>query len=233
MGESIVLKNARRLGIDLISKRVLDFGCGKGGTVSALLADGVDAYGVDNAPGEIALAQELVGDRCVLAENSFPWPDGYFDYIVANQVLEHVTDLTGAMAEVARVLKPGGHFYSNSPARWMPVEPRIFIPFVHWMKPGPLRRAYIGLCIRLGIGQTNGATANAQEHYLRTETFYRTRREMRRILGCYFHVEFVASRQLAVVLRERGTPLPRPLLPLAEWAVGEFHEHRILAWRRS
>lgn len=233
MGNSYVVTNANRLGIDLRGKRVLDFGCGKGVAVSELVAAGVDAYGVDNAPGEIAIAQSKVGERCVLAENAFPWPDDHFDYVTANQVFEHVVDLDGAIAEVARVVKPGGRVFSASPAKWLPIEPHIFVPFVHWLKPGPFRRAYLAACIRLGIGQTNGQTAQVQEDYLREETFYRSRAEMRRILSTHFDVQFVAGRQLAAVMREKGKPFPRFLQPLAEWFVGTFYEHRVLLTRKT
>ena len=45
--------------------------------------------------------------RCVDLE-AIPFPDSYFDVVIANHVLEHVNDLDRAVAEIARVLKDGG-----------------------------------------------------------------------------------------------------------------------------
>jgi len=41
---------------------------------------------------------------------SLPWEDSYFDVVVCVDVLEHVKDPSRAIAEIARVLKPGGMF---------------------------------------------------------------------------------------------------------------------------
>ena len=43
------------------------------------------------------------------------YPDGYFDVVIANHVLEHVNDDRLAIAEVARVLRPGGHAILQTP----------------------------------------------------------------------------------------------------------------------
>jgi SAM-dependent methyltransferase len=42
----------------------------------------------------------------------FPLPSGSFDLIASNAVLEHVTDVPGFAAEVARLLRPGGYFHA-------------------------------------------------------------------------------------------------------------------------
>jgi ubiquinone/menaquinone biosynthesis C-methylase UbiE len=39
---------------------------------------------------------------------AIPWPDATFDLIVSEQLFEHVDDLDRAVAELARVTKPGG-----------------------------------------------------------------------------------------------------------------------------
>ena len=53
---------------------------------------------------------------------ALPFDDATFDVVVAGEVLEHVTDLDGVVAEACRVLKPGGTFvcdtiHTVSPAR--------------------------------------------------------------------------------------------------------------------
>lgn len=44
-----------------------------------------------------------------------PYADGYFDLLIANHVLEHVEDDRRAVAEIARVLKPGGYAILQTP----------------------------------------------------------------------------------------------------------------------
>lgn len=61
-----------------------------------------DAWNVDNQPS--CDPDELVD----LEELPWPWPDGSFVEIRAHHVVEHLADITGALEEIARVLKPGG-----------------------------------------------------------------------------------------------------------------------------
>lgn len=44
-----------------------------------------------------------------------PYPPGSFDFVIANHVLEHVADDARALAEIRRVLKPGGHAILQTP----------------------------------------------------------------------------------------------------------------------
>lgn len=226
---------AHRSGVDLTTpgKRVLDFGCGDGQGVQALLEAGADAYGVDVSPEAIAEAELIVPGRCLVGENHFPWPDAHFDFVVSNQVIEHVVDLDEAMAEVARVMKPGGVFLSVHPAKWQPVEMHIFVPFAHWLPPGQLRQRWLAFCFARGWGESNGATAEQQDAYLRDHTFYRSRAEIRRCLSPWFDVRFVAAKQLTGALNDRNRSLPGWTHPVVEWGAGTFHEHRVLAVRRA
>jgi SAM-dependent methyltransferase len=101
--------------VDLRSRRVLDVGCGRGGTV-ALLADqfGADVTGVDLAPEAIAFCRRKhrqpnvhfeVGD----AEN-LPVETGSFD-VVTNIESSHIyPNLPGFYAEICRVLNANGIF---------------------------------------------------------------------------------------------------------------------------
>ena len=97
--------------------RVLDFGCGPG-TISVGLARAVDpgeVHGVDMEESQIELARAAaeagghknakfhVGDV-----TSLPFEDNSFDVAHCHAVLMHVPDTSGALAEVKRVLKPGG-----------------------------------------------------------------------------------------------------------------------------
>jgi 2-polyprenyl-6-hydroxyphenyl methylase/3-demethylubiquinone-9 3-methyltransferase len=92
--------------------RLLDVGCGGG-----LLAPHVRGYehvGVDlSAPG-LAVA-EAHGVHAVKADAAdLPFADSSFDVVVAGEILEHVTDLEGTVAEALRVLRPGGTFVCDT-----------------------------------------------------------------------------------------------------------------------
>ena len=97
--------------------RVLDFGCGPG-TISVGLARAVDPgelHGVDMEESQVGIARAAakagghtnatfhVGDATRL-----PFEDGYFDVAHCHAVLMHVPDTAAVLAEVRRVLKPGG-----------------------------------------------------------------------------------------------------------------------------
>ena len=103
-------------------ERVLDLGCGfgrhafgaarLGGAVVALDAAGDEVRSVRATLAAMVEAGEL--DRAARAGAvqgdalALPFADGAFDRVVASEVLEHVPDDTGAMRELARVLRPGG-----------------------------------------------------------------------------------------------------------------------------
>lgn len=117
-------------GVELAQRRVLDVGCGRGGTV-ALLAEHLNAQptGIDLSPEAIAFCRRThqhpnvafeVGD----AEN-LPFEKGIFD-VVTNMESSHTyPNLRAFFAEVARVLKPGGLFLYTDllpVARWLEVR---------------------------------------------------------------------------------------------------------------
>ncbi|MGH2721119.1 MAG: methyltransferase domain-containing protein [Actinomycetota bacterium] len=96
-------------------ERVLDVGCGPGFTSAELLDDvGAEGslVGVDLSEDMLAIAASRCTGRPATFRHadatSLPLPDRSFDAAVAVQVLEYVTDVGAALAEVRRVLRPGG-----------------------------------------------------------------------------------------------------------------------------
>ena len=96
--------------------RILDLGCGPGNTLRRLMAVG-QVYGCDYSLDALAFARGK-GVRCVFSGEStaLPVASGAVDCVVALDVLEHVEDDRAALAEVARVLRPGGVFFFTVPA---------------------------------------------------------------------------------------------------------------------
>ena len=110
----------------LVKQRVLDCGCGAGEYVRALLGRGADAYGVEFDAQKIADGQaqggELAARIGVGDLEALAFPDASFDVALLNEVLEHVPDDAAALAEVRRVLRPGGRLILLSPTRLYPFE---------------------------------------------------------------------------------------------------------------
>ncbi len=69
---------------------------------------------IDLSPRMVALARELGVDAFHGDAQELPFADGEFDCVVANWMLHHVPRLDRAVAEVARVLRPGGSFVATT-----------------------------------------------------------------------------------------------------------------------
>lgn len=102
--------------LDLLEKdpeaRVLDLGCDEG-TWSLKLKDKISAksiYGIEIVDERLKEAQEkgVIVKKSDLNER-FPFEDNLFDVIHADQVIEHIAFLDKFIAEIYRVLKPGGY----------------------------------------------------------------------------------------------------------------------------
>ena len=93
-------------------KRVLDAGCGAGYGSAELAASAVSVVGVDVAPEAVAFATahyQLPNLRFELAScTALPHSPGSFDLVAAFEVIEHLADWRGFLAEARRVLSPNG-----------------------------------------------------------------------------------------------------------------------------
>jgi ubiquinone/menaquinone biosynthesis C-methylase UbiE len=124
---------------------VLDLGCGDGQIARALAENGAEVLGVDPTQLHIDIAtQRGGGPQYVLGgATDIPAPDNSFDAVVACLVFEHIDQLEEAMAEVARVLKPGGQFsfFLNHPLLQTPgsgwIDDHIIDPPEQYWRIGP------------------------------------------------------------------------------------------------
>jgi SAM-dependent methyltransferase len=93
-------------------RRILDVGCGDGQIARLLSSTGARVVGVDPTWNQLSVAAERGGGAAYVRAGAagLPFADGVFDAAVACLVFEHIDDLDGAVAEIARVVQPGGRF---------------------------------------------------------------------------------------------------------------------------
>jgi SAM-dependent methyltransferase len=97
--------------------RALDAACGTGRHAAHLVERGHDVVGVDGSPEMLELARARV-PRARFFEGDlrdFPVDDGEFDLAVCALALAHLDDLRPPVAELARVVRPGGHVVVSVP----------------------------------------------------------------------------------------------------------------------
>ncbi|WNO70246.1 class I SAM-dependent methyltransferase [Streptomyces sp. AM8-1-1] len=102
---------------DVAGRRVLDAGCGSGPLTAALRDCGAVVTGIDASAGMLALARRRLGDAADLhvvdLRDRLPFADGAFDDVVASLVLHYLEDWGPTLAELRRVLRPGGRLIAS------------------------------------------------------------------------------------------------------------------------
>jgi SAM-dependent methyltransferase len=97
---------------DVAGRRILDAGCGSGPLFAALRDRSAVVTGFDKSARMVELARRRLGDdadlRVAELGSPLPFPDDAFDDVTASLVLHYLEDWGPALAELRRVLKPGG-----------------------------------------------------------------------------------------------------------------------------
>ncbi|MBT9164964.1 MAG: Ubiquinone biosynthesis O-methyltransferase [candidate division WS2 bacterium] len=126
---------------NLRTKRILEVGCGTGGTIVAMRKEGSIVCGVDSFIDTLKIAR-LRGK--INNQNNFlinasgedlPFRCAVFDGVLSLQVLEHVQDIEKVVSEMYRVVRKGGFIYVETPnfnsfyeshfkRKWLPRMPR-------------------------------------------------------------------------------------------------------------
>ncbi len=107
--------------------RVLDVGCGEGWFSDALSAAGCAVVGVDVAAEAVRRARARYPELefAVSGETSLPFADASFGAAWLGEVLEHVRDGLGLLAEVARVTGPGAALLGSTPDHGLATRVRL------------------------------------------------------------------------------------------------------------
>ena len=97
---------------EVAGRRILDAGCGSGPLFAALRERGAIVTGVDASAAMLELARRRLGGdadlRVADLGDPLPFADGAFDDVIASLVLHYLEDWTAPLAELRRVLRPGG-----------------------------------------------------------------------------------------------------------------------------
>lgn len=182
-------------------KRVLDVGCGNGYVLSRYAREGALVAGVDLTRAAVELSQRrftLAGLPGVFHQanaESLPFGEATFDCVCSMGVLHHTPDTGGAVAEVYRVLKPGGRlitmFYHRNSALY-----RVGFP---------LQRRLTGKSMQQLVNEVDGQANPLGDVY--------SRQELGRLLSAFRGLEFsVRLLEPWMVLPRFSRILPRRLL---------------------
>lgn len=92
---------------------ILDLGCGDGQLTQRVAATGAQVLGVDASAEMIAAARERGIEAELANAESLPFRDAAFDAVFSNAALHWVRNQDAMLAQVHRVLKPGGRFVAE------------------------------------------------------------------------------------------------------------------------
>jgi SAM-dependent methyltransferase len=173
--------------------RILDLGCGAGDLLRYLRSElpiqrpshefdirGLDVS--DFAPQGIAkLAKNI---DIVKTGQAWPYPDNFFDFIVSNQVMEHVADHSFVFLEICRTLRQDGVSIHLFPLKCYVYEGHAFMPLVHRIR----RPQYVRLMAKVfyhpkveALPRPEMELGERVVEFLNHYTNYITERRLRRI----------------------------------------------------
>jgi SAM-dependent methyltransferase len=114
------LRFLREAGLRPGEGRVLEIGSGKGRMLDLLRREGYDAQGVEVNAAMIDESRRLFGDLPIqrVSGASLPFEPATFATVVSFDVFEHIPDSDAHLAEVKRVLIPGGTYLLQTPNKW-------------------------------------------------------------------------------------------------------------------
>jgi SAM-dependent methyltransferase len=135
-----------------LSGRLLDNGCGLGTWLNAFGRYGHRRFGLEVEFDRARQARSSAEGVVQAIGERLPFASDHFDFVLSNEVIEHVDDDRQALAEMVRITRPGGRIIIFCPNRWYPVEQHgIYwrgrykfgnIPLVNYL-PDPLRNRLV------------------------------------------------------------------------------------------
>ncbi len=164
--------------------RILDLGCGMGGFAVAARLAGARVTALDYNQAYCVITG-VRGDQYDLdlpvvrgAGEALPLPDSYYDVVTAWDVLEHVQRPEHLLAEIARVLRPGGWVLMTAINRCAWRDPHYHLPLINYL-PRPIAELLID-----ALGRSKRRAAFRDRQRL-SEMHYYTWRGFQRLADQY------------------------------------------------
>jgi SAM-dependent methyltransferase len=154
--------------------RILDFGCSDASGIEWGRREGVEVVGVDIKP----ITEDPLLYVCTPTE--LPFDDDSFDAIVSNMVFEHVMHPVEVLAELHRVLRPGGIMINLWPSSEATFEGHCRLFFAQNLRS----ESYLRACYRLGLGKRGAKRKTSRQYaqkwlrYMEEECNYLPRAEL-------------------------------------------------------
>ena len=188
----------------LAGRQVLDLGCGMGGFAVAAELAGANVTALDYNPAYCAITA-VRGDQYGLhmpvmraAGEALPLPSAAYDIVTAWDVIEHVQQPAAMLAEIARVLRPGGFVFITAINRFAFRDPHYHLPLINYL-PRPLAEFLIA-----GFGRSKRAAAFRDRQRL-SEMHYYTYGAFERLAAQYG----LTTRDLDAERIQRGDLAPK------------------------
>jgi 2-polyprenyl-3-methyl-5-hydroxy-6-metoxy-1,4-benzoquinol methylase len=178
------LRLIARYGGALPGRRILDLGSGMGGASVALMLEGAAPLAFEynrEYCGIIALRAERYGLALPVVNGAgerLPFADASFDMAICWDVVEHVQNPERLLAELARVLRPGGRVLLTVINRFAFRDPHYHMPLLNWL-PRPIAELVIER-----RGRSKGGAAFRDRQKL-SEMHYYTMAGFRRLAADY------------------------------------------------
>lgn len=169
--------------------RLLDVGCGSGKMLAyldealrALRADAqIESYGMDVTSVGFDKCEDFFPHapniRIIPSGQPWPYPNGYFDFVVSNQVLEHVKDAEDFFVQIHRVLGEGGISYHVFPLRNILWEGHLLMPLAHRFVDHDAQVRWIRWMQKFGFRRRTLDAEDAADSLL-YYTHYRSRKDL-------------------------------------------------------
>jgi SAM-dependent methyltransferase len=116
----------------------LDYGCGGGSLLRRVVDRCSECWGVDVDDEPLQRAKQIprVRVKALASGEPLPFDDATFDNVSITEVIEHVADERAVLADLTRVLRPGGHLLLTTPHRGLltfldPANVKFVVPRLH------------------------------------------------------------------------------------------------------
>jgi SAM-dependent methyltransferase len=181
----------------------LDFGCGSGDKVKFLRDNGYNFIGCDIEfkSGEFtkSLEKENIITKISMNPYSLPFPRDHFDFVLSDQVFEHVLDYEEVLRELSRVGKSGCSSLHIFPSKWKVFEPHTGTPFggainfYLWI----LLWALLGVNKRKHKNKSRFEIAKLDYEYIKDKTNYLPGSEIKKLFNKYgFSVQYCNNKAI-------------------------------------